>query len=329
MMDSPLISAAEVEKSYLQGASQRAFDDAFEPIHVAGVGFFGVVMYALTKQNLQLEGATMKDRKEGLQNIVAVKICRPGCPSGIRDSAKRLIAEIEAMRCVKQNMKDSFRHYFAELYEHNTSQMPWYSMEPILSKMTLDSLCNASKTSMLPVPEALAFHLVDQVARAYHFLHHACKIVRLDANPNNIMLRYPGRETPLMPDIVLIDWSLWREASEQAIRKDTQGLYECIYPALCEAGWLCGGSHDRDLCVAYNINHSVDWIHLQDKLHKKQRNVQSLYESILLKTKAARQKIREGSEEAEEIMSFMHTARDPPTEAALSKGEMIHTMIGG
>lgn len=111
-------------------ANEETFGAHFEPICIAGIGFFGVVLYAFTKADFQIERTNLiselaeYDSKRGLQNVRAVKVCRPRCPSGIRDNARRLIAEIEAMKRVWKHMKEPIRYYFPELYEYNTSDMP-------------------------------------------------------------------------------------------------------------------------------------------------------------------------------------------------------------
>jgi hypothetical protein len=169
---------------HLQKACQKPFADRFEPVGLAGIGFFGVVLYAMIKFDSQLkdirviENAQGDDRGTSTRKLLAVKLCRPGCPSGIKDSARRLIVEIEAMKRVSQNITEPMRSCFAELHEYNTSNEPWYSMEPIMPGMTLDHVFEIISAATHPVPEGLAFHFADQVARAYRFLHEDCKLVR-------------------------------------------------------------------------------------------------------------------------------------------------------
>jgi hypothetical protein len=77
-------------------------------VGLAGIGFFGVVLYAMIKLDSQLkdtrvvENAQSNDCGTSIRKVFAVKLCRPGCPSGIKDSARRLIVEIEAMKRVSQ-----------------------------------------------------------------------------------------------------------------------------------------------------------------------------------------------------------------------------------
>jgi hypothetical protein len=161
----------------LQNASQKPFADRFEPVGLAGIGFFGVVLYAMIKLDSQLkdprdvENAQSNDCGTSTRKLLAVKLCRPGCPSGINDSARRLILEMEAMKRVSQNITEPMRSCFAELHEYNTSNEPWYSMEPIMPGITLEQVFNIISAATHPVPEGLAFHFADQVARAYRFLH--------------------------------------------------------------------------------------------------------------------------------------------------------------
>jgi serine/threonine protein kinase len=109
-------------------------------------------------------------------------------------------------------------------------------MEPVLSGLTLGNMYMTSQQQALPVPEELAFYIVDQISQACSFLHDKCRIVRADVNRENVMLRYPGRESKLLPDVVLIDWSLWEEASAEWIVRETEKVYECLLPVLFEGG---------------------------------------------------------------------------------------------
>jgi serine/threonine protein kinase len=294
-----------------QKACQKTFADRFAPVGLAGIGFFGVVLYAMIKFDSQLEdtrvveNAQSNNGNKNTRKLLAVKLCRPGCPSGIKDSARRLIVEIEAMKRVSQNMTKPMRSCFAELHEYNTSNEPWYSMEPIVPGMTLEHVFEIISAATHPVPEGLAFHFADQVARAYRFLHEDCKLVRADGDRRNMMLRYPGREVPVMPDIVLIDWSLWREASDDEINRDTEDMYHCLFPMLFEGGWPCEREqlHKQDLCTAGGVTHGREWLHLQDLMRITQSPLSSFCDSIQLTTTHFRQDTISDPEKAE---AFRH-----------------------
>lgn len=139
-----------------------------------------------------------------------------------------------------------------------------------MSGLTLEKLYLASKAKQQPLSEELAFHMVDQVTNACLFLHKKCCIVHADVNRENFMLRYPGRQTPLMPDVVLIDWSLWEEANPERIVKDTESVYKSLYPVLFEGGWGCGADHEQQGCAIHNITHSAEWFHLYRTISAKQ-----------------------------------------------------------
>jgi hypothetical protein len=68
-------SNQEVRKGIVQ--------DRFELLDAAGMGFFGVVFYALTKQDFTVEQSQWTsdpanyDSTEGIRKIQAVKICSP------------------------------------------------------------------------------------------------------------------------------------------------------------------------------------------------------------------------------------------------------------
>jgi RIO-like serine/threonine protein kinase len=94
-------------------------------------------------------------------------------------------------------------------------------MEPVTSGLTLENLYKTTQAKQQPIPEDLTFHMIDQMTKACDFLYTKCRIIRADVNRRNIMLRYPGREAPLMPDLVMIDWPLWEESSDELILKDT------------------------------------------------------------------------------------------------------------
>jgi hypothetical protein len=55
-------------------------------------------------------------------------------------------------------MTEPMRSCFAELHEYNTSNEPWYSMEPIMPGMTLEHVFDIISAATHPVPEGLAFH---------------------------------------------------------------------------------------------------------------------------------------------------------------------------
>jgi serine/threonine protein kinase len=161
-------------------------------------------------------------------------------------------------------MEEDVQHSFVRLVSSCESETPWYSMEPVFSGLTLEKLYLASQVQDLPIPEELAFHIIDQVSKACLFLHKRCKLVRVDTNRQNLMLRYPGRKTACMPDVVLIDWSLWENANAGNIAKDTENVYECLFPIFFEAGWRCreAGNH-RDECSTINgTPHSLKWLEL-------------------------------------------------------------------
>lgn len=196
----------------LPEACGDSFGEHFLPLGVAGIGSFSIVFSATTKSKPYIEKfGTPHHREEsdgrGTQAIQAVKLCLPGCPSGIKSSTVRLLAEIEAMKRVSQNRTESVRHLFAELYAYNTSHEPWYSMELILPGTTLRQVFDVASAASHPVPEAIVFHVADRAARAFHFLHDDYRLVCTDIRQTNMMLRYPGREVAVMPDLVLIDWS--------------------------------------------------------------------------------------------------------------------------
>jgi serine/threonine protein kinase len=304
-------------------ASQESFEQRFELVHAAGMGFFGVVFYALIKSDFLLEKSRLKsdtlryDGTSGLQKIKAVKICNPLCPSGVRASASYLNKEIRAVRQIWSCMEEPFQHSFVKFHEYNTSDTPWYSMEPVISGLTLESLYKTTQTKQQPLPEDLTFHFIDQVTKACNFLHTKCRIVRADVKLENIMLRYPGREAPLMPDLVMIDWSLWEEASDELILKDTADVYQAISPVFFEGGWPCGTHHERDACILTNTIHSQEWLHLYDVISTKKCSIQSLSESIASLANESRQQVVVNSEAANVIGDLLAAASSSFTEADL------------
>ena len=101
------------------------------------------------------------------------------------------------------------------------------------------------------------------MSQACLLLYDRCKIVRADVNRKNVMLRYPGRKSESLPDVVLIDWSLWEEASSERITRETENVYECLFPVLFEGGWECETRHDRQGYKAVNNTaHSPEWLEL-------------------------------------------------------------------
>lgn len=306
-----------------QHASQESFENRFELVRAAGMGFFGAVFYARVKSDYLLQTSRLTnnsvsyDTGDGIQGTIAVKICNPFCPSGVRTSARHLVKEIKAMQQIWSIMNEPLEHHFAKLYEYNTSDAPWYSMEPVLSGLTLESLFLTTQAKQQPIPEHLMFHMVDQITKAYIFLYEECRIVRADANRRNIMLRYPGRETPLMPDLVLIDWSLWEEASEERIIKDTKDVLESLSPVLFEGGRSCGASHEQVACTVSSTAHSRDWLQLYDIMSKRKCSMQSLRRKVSTTAEESRKKVDVGSEAAGAIQDLLATAGDSFMESSL------------
>jgi serine/threonine protein kinase len=292
-----LVTSTNSQRNICQDESHESFEQRFKPVHAAGMGFFGVVFYAFVKSDFLLEKSRLKSDTlkyggtSGLQKLRAVKICNQLCPSGVKASASYLKKEIMAIRQIWACMEEPFQHNFAEFYECNTSDTPWYSMEPVMSGLTLESLHKITQSKQQPLPEDLTFHLIDQITKACNFLHTKCRIVRADVNLENIMLRYPGRETPLMPDLVMIDWSLWEEASDELIIKDTADVYQAILRVFFKGGWPCGAHHERDACVVTNTTHSQEWLHLYNIISIKECSMQSLGESITSLANEYRQKV--------------------------------------
>jgi serine/threonine protein kinase len=303
-----------------QNINLESFEQRFEPVHAAGIGFFGVVFYALIKSDFLLEKSRLKsdtlryDGTSGLQKIKAVKICNPLCPSGVKASASYLDKEIRAIRQIWSCMEEPFQHNFAKFYEYNTSDTPWYSMEPVLSGLTLESLYKTTQFKHQPLPEDLTFHLIDHITKACNFLHTKCGIVRADVNRENLMLRYPGREAPLMPDLVMIDWSLWEEASDELMLKDTADIYQAISPVFFEGGWLCGAHHERDTCAVTNTTHSQEWLDLYDIISTKKCSMQSLGEKVASLANESRQQVLVYSEAANVIGDLLAAGKSSLTE---------------
>lgn len=163
----------------LPEACGETFEDHFSPLGIAGIGSFGVVFSATTKLEPHIDKLVTpqhRDKSEdsGTQALQAVKLCLPGCPSGIKGSTSRLRAEMEAMRRVSKNSTPSVRHLFAALYAFNTSNEPWYSMELILPGITLQQVFDVASAASCPFPEEIVFHVADQAARAFQFLHDKC-----------------------------------------------------------------------------------------------------------------------------------------------------------
>ncbi|KNG45296.1 hypothetical protein DDE82_009020 [Stemphylium lycopersici] len=285
----------------------EAFEDRFMPLDAAGMGFFGIVFYALTKFDFAVERSLLisdpvrYNSADGLRKVQAVKICNPLCPSGTKASAEYLMKEIKAMKRVWSEMEECVRHNFVRLCDYSTSNGPWYSMEHVTSGVTLETLYRTNQAKQSPVIEELAFHLVDQITKACVFLHEKCGIVCADVNRRNIMLRYPGRETPLMPDVVMIDWSLWEEANAERVDKDTKDVYESVFPVLFEVGWSCGMSHDQKTCTVSDAGHSREWLHLYKDMSARQLSLRHLGASVKNTSNESRRRVSEDCHKADKV----------------------------
>jgi serine/threonine protein kinase len=302
----------------LPEACGDSFEEHFLPLGVAGIGSFGIVFSATTKSKPHIEKfGTPQHREEsdgrGTQAIQAVKLCLPGCPSGIKSSTVRLLAEIEAMKRVSQNRTESVRHLFAELYAYNTSNEPWYSMELILPGITLHQVFDVASAASHPVPEEIVFHVADQAARAFHFLHDDCSLVCTDIRQSNMTLRYPGREVAVMPDLVLIDWSFWAEASDTTTNCAVENLYHCLFPVFFDWGWRCGPHHDQDSCVASGVLHGCEWLDLQSRMGSRKSPLSAFSDSIQKTVKHMRRETMYNSGRADAFGHLLLASADIST----------------
>jgi serine/threonine protein kinase len=302
-------------------------EDRFALFDAAGIGFFGVVFYALTKEDFTAEQSRLisdpvnYDSVESVQKIQAVKICSPLCPSGIKASARYLVKDIKAMIKIRSKMEEAVQHSFVRLYDYNTSNAPWYSMEPVLSGLTLEKLYQTSEERRLPVSEELAFHLVDQITKATLFLHQKCAMVRADVNRDNLMLRYPGRVNLVLPDVIMIDWSLWEEATAERIVKDTKDVFESVFPVLFQAGWECGKSHNEESCRANR--HSSTWLELYRTMSAQQISLRCFEESITVTASECRRRVEIDDRKADAVRNLVLKAADPFVGTDLKKALSI------
>lgn len=311
-----------------QDGLPESVEERFQLLDAAGMGFFGIVFYALLKNDFAVASSLLRsnpskyDGGRSLQAVRAVKICNPLCPSGFKASASYIIKDILAMKMLWSRMEEHVRQNFVRLLDYNTSETPWYSMEAVLSGLTLEKVYMASQQQTVPVPEELAFHIVGQMSQACLFLHDKCRIVRADVNRQNVMLRYPGRESKLLPDVVLIDWSLWEEASPERIAKETENVYECLLPVLFEGGWGCGTRHDRQDCkVVSNTTHSSEWVDLYRIMCRKQSSLGKVEREFADVIKQSRRRVEDGSAEADRIRSLLMV-----TGASLTEGSLMSAL---
>lgn len=331
-MATPTIAQPSFVLSHGQGgfsdrskdALQERVEDRFQLMDVAGMGFFGIVFYAMSKADLLIESSLIKgalstyDSKKGLQSVQAVKLCNPLCPSGVKASAGYVMKDITAMKRIWSRMEGSFQHNFVRLLSYSTSETPWYSMEPVMSGLTLEQVYLASQAQGLPLTEELAFHLVSQMTQACLFLYNKCNIVRADSNRENIMLRFPGRHSKLLPDVVLVDWSLWEEANPERIARDTEDVYRCLFPVIFEGGWKCGASHNQHDCtIDGNAAHSPDWLHLYRVFCAKHTSFQDLECNFFNVVEQRIQRIATDALRAERVRALLMATQASFTEEKL------------
>lgn len=101
-----------------------------------------------------------------------------------------------------------------------------------------------------------------------------------------------------MPDVVLIDWPLWEEASEEKIARDTDSVYDCLFPVLFEGGWKCRVGqveqvvHDKNRCTAVNDSpHSYEWLELCKTVGATQKSLRDLGEDFSEIEKKSRREV--------------------------------------
>jgi hypothetical protein len=113
-----------------QDALHENVEDRFQLIDTAGMGFFGIVIYALLKTDFAVELSLLRsdpskfDGGRSLQAVRAVKICNPLCLSGLQASASYIVKDVLAMKMVWSRMDEYVRHNFVILLDYNTTETP-------------------------------------------------------------------------------------------------------------------------------------------------------------------------------------------------------------
>jgi hypothetical protein len=108
----------------------------------------------------------------------------------------------------------------------------------------------------------------------------------------------------VMPDVIMIDWSLWDEANEERIVKDTKGVYESVFPIIFEAGWECGASHNQEDCTANRTTHSAEWLDLHRVMRAQQLPLRCLAERIATTASKCRQRTEDNDQKADGVTSL-------------------------
>lgn len=189
-------------------------------------------------------------------------------------------------------------------------------MEPVLSSLTLEKLYESTRSRQIPVPEVLAFHIVAQTFEACLFLHESCELVRMDSNRENILLRYPGRQIPQLPDVVIIDWSLWDEANADRTRKDSKAVCDLMLPVLFHGGWKCGTEHSTR-CAPLLRPHSQEWLHLWDDMCGERPEFSRLAEYVAAATRESRRLVVTEREMADRVQALLDTTETRFAESRL------------
>ena len=130
-----------------------------------------------------------------------------------------------------------------------------------------------------------------------------------------------------MSDVIMIDWSLWEEANEERIVKDTKDVYESVSPIIFKAGWECGASHNQEDCTTKRTTHSPEWLDLHRVMRAQQLPLRCLDESIANTASKCRQEVENNDQKADVVRALMLSTGDAFTESdlrkALSVGEEV------
>ena len=121
----------------------------------------------------------------------------------------------------------------------------------------------------------------------------------------------------MMSDVIMIDWSLWEEANEERIVKDTKDVYESVSPIIFKAGWECGASHNQEDCTTKRTTHSPEWLDLHRVMRAQQLPLRCLDESIANTASKCRQEVENNDQKADVVRALMLSTGDAFTESDL------------
>ncbi|KAF2119241.1 hypothetical protein BDV96DRAFT_595989 [Lophiotrema nucula] len=274
---------------------RMSIPDKYVYIQDAGSGSYGHVFYCAPKEYIHKRSSVNVVRSKAVVIKVAKRAEDDDKGFIFRNALAR---EVETAGYFHGNLPEQRDHEdlsLADIFDYDRScldelQCDWGCFEAIPSGLTLWTLCKATQRHGIRVTEELSFHFMRQITGALDALHNLSQdgIVHRNVNPQNVMIRFPGRHPSRLPDAVLIDCGSVEFATPDLVKEDIKDTFGML-KFFNKAGWGCDvghGTQEKPICSkgylsgqeAYDKSsdmsgldtslHSPEWLDLQQWLSK-------------------------------------------------------------